>query len=105
MPEPVVVTISHQLGRDEAKRRLDDSLGHIRAQLTAFVASIEYGWAGHRLDFSLTALRQSIVGRIDVEDRLVRIELGLPPLLSWLSRTITQRIRREGVRLLEKPRG
>jgi hypothetical protein len=105
MPEPLVVTISHQLGREEAKRRLDNTLGHIRSQLAVFVTATEYGWTGHSLDFSLTALRQNIIGRIDVEDRLVRVELGLPPLLSWLGRTITQRIRREGVRLLDRPPG
>jgi hypothetical protein len=98
-----VVTISHQLGRDEAKRRLDDGLGHIRGQLAAFVSSFEYGWTGYRLDFSLIALRQSIIGHIEVDDRLVRIELGLPLLLSLLSKSIVSRIRREGLLLLDKP--
>lgn len=69
MPEPIVVTISHALGREEAKRRLDNGLGYIREQLSAFVSSVDYGWTGYRLDFSLTAIRQSITGRIEVEDR------------------------------------
>ena len=50
-------------------------------------------------------MRQSTVGRIDVEDRLVRVELGLPLLLSLLSTRIISRIRREGVLLLDKPSG
>ena len=60
---------------------------------------------GYRLDFGLTAMRQSIIGRLDVEDRLVRVELGLPLLLSLLSTRIISRIRREGLLLLEKPSG
>ncbi len=103
MPDPIVVTISHQLGREEAKRRLDNALGYIRGQLAAFVSSIEYGWTDYRLDFGLTAMRQSIVGRIDVEDHVVRVELGLPLLLRLLSGRIINRIRRDGVLLLDKP--
>jgi Putative polyhydroxyalkanoic acid system protein (PHA_gran_rgn) len=105
VPEPITVTISHSLGRDEAKRRLDNGLGYIREQLAAFVSSIDYGWTGYRLDFGLTAMRQSITGRIEVEDRLVRVELALPLLLHLLSRQIIGRIRSGGALLLDKPGG
>ncbi len=103
MPEPIIITISHQLGRDEAQRRLNEGVGYIRTQLAPFATSINHSWTGYRLDFGLTAIGQSINGRIDVEDRLVRIELGLPPLLHLLSKPIIDRIRGEGVRLLDKP--
>ncbi|HUC11727.1 MAG TPA: polyhydroxyalkanoic acid system family protein [Stellaceae bacterium] len=103
MPAPIIVTISHQLGRDEAKRRLDNGLGYIRGQLASLVSSIQYEWTGYRLDFSLAAMRQGIKGHIDVEDRMVRIELGLPLFLAMLSRLIIGRIRSEGSLLLGKP--
>jgi hypothetical protein len=105
VPEPITVTISHSLGRDEVRRRLDEGLGYIRAQLASFVSSINYGWTGYRLDFGLAAIGQSITGRIHVEDRLVCIELGLPPLLHLFTKPIIDRIRSEGVRLLDKPGG
>jgi Putative polyhydroxyalkanoic acid system protein (PHA_gran_rgn) len=105
VPEPIVVTISHALGRDEAKRRLDNGLGYIRDQLAAFVSSVDYGWTGYRLDFDLRAMRQSVTGRIEVEDGLVRVELGLPLLLRLLYKQIISRIRRDGALLLEKPSG
>ena len=73
VPEPIVVTISHALGREAAKRRLDNGLGYIREHLSAFVSSVDYRWTAYRLDFGLTAMRQSITGRIEVEDRLVRV--------------------------------
>ena len=103
VPEPIIVTISHALGREEAKRRLDNGLGYIREQLSAFVSSVDYGWTAYRLDFGLTAMRQSITGRIEVEDRLVRIELELPLLLHLLPRQIFGRIRSDGAMLLDKP--
>ena len=82
MREPLIVTVSHRLGRDEAKRRLDAGLGHIREQLAAFVSSLDYTWAtDYRLDFSVAAMRQGIKGRIEVEDQIVRVEIRLPLLL------------------------
>jgi hypothetical protein len=104
-PNPIVVTISHQLGRDEAKRWLDDGLGQIRRQLAPFVNSTQYRWVGYRLEFGVTALGQGISGYIDVEDHLLRIELGLPWFLHLLSGRIAGRIRSEGARLLDKPAG
>jgi Putative polyhydroxyalkanoic acid system protein (PHA_gran_rgn) len=105
VPDPLVVTISHHLGREEAKRRLENGLGYIRDQLAGFVSAGEFGWIGHRLDFNLTAMKQSIRGRIDVEDRLVRVELDLPLLLRLLSKPIIDRIRKGGRLLLDKPGG
>jgi hypothetical protein len=103
--EPIVITISHQLGRDEAWRRLNEGLGYVRAQLAPFAHSINYSWIGYRLDFGLSAIGQSINGRIDVEERLVRVALGLPPLLHLFSKPIIDRIRGEGVLLLDKSGG
>jgi hypothetical protein len=40
-----------------------------------------------------------------VEDRLVRVELGLPLLLHLLSKQIISRIRSDGALLLDKPGG
>ncbi len=102
MRDPIIVTISHRLGRDRAKRRLDHGLGRIRARLAAFVSSVEYAWTGYRLDFTVTALRQTVVGRIDIEEDLARIEIGLPLLLRALASKIIARVRREGTLLLDK---
>lgn len=105
MPEPITVTISHSLGRDEARRRLDQSLGCVRARLPALVSSIDYDWNEFRLDFRLTAMGQNIKGLTEVEDRLVRIQLSLPLLLRILSKVIIDRTRRECARVLGKPDG
>jgi hypothetical protein len=64
---PIIVTISQSLGRDEAKRRVYNGRGYIREQLAAFVCSVDYDWRGYRLDFGLTAMRQSITGRIEMK--------------------------------------
>jgi hypothetical protein len=103
VPTPLIVTISHQLGREEAKRRLDNGLRHGRALFGGFVSSFQYGWTEYHLDFCLAAVGQSLNGRVDVEERLVRVELTLPLLLSLLAKPIADRIRRDTGRLLDKP--
>jgi putative polyhydroxyalkanoate system protein len=105
MLEPIVITMSHRLGRDGARRRIEEGLAHIREQLAPFVSAMNIEWNGDRLDFTVTAMRQTINARIDVEEDIVRVERGLPLLLRVLSKTIISRIRSEGAHLLGKPAG
>ena len=101
--EPITVTISHRLGRDEAKRRIDTGLATIRAELAQFVKSIDYSWEDYRLDFRASVMFQTITGRIEVYEEFVKVELGLPRLLHLMARTIAGRIEKTGAALLEKP--
>lgn len=103
MVDPFVVTISHRLGRAEAKRRLDAGIDHIRALAAPYASAFDCAWQEDRLEFRVTALAQKIAGGIEVEDELVRVEIGLPLLLRLLAAPIAQRIRKEGALLLEKP--
>jgi len=101
MAKPVVVTIEHGSSKETVKAKLDASLGEIRARLGALVGSIEQQWAGDALTFRLAAMGQAISGRIDVGDRLVRIEVQLPGLLGYLGDRIAGRVQREGMALLD----
>jgi putative polyhydroxyalkanoic acid system protein len=103
MQEPLVVTISHRLGRAEAKRRLEAGLGHIRGEVAPFVGAMDLAWHGDRLDFNVTALRQTVTGHLDILDDAVRLEIHLPWLLRLVTRNLVGRIRREGAQLLDKP--
>jgi hypothetical protein len=100
LPEPLTVTISHHLGRDEARRRLDAGMGHVRAQLAPLVSSLSYAWDGYRLDFDIAALRQRVTGTTHVEDDVIRVEIGLPLLLRVLSGVIAARVEEETSLLL-----
>jgi hypothetical protein len=103
MTEPLVITISHRLGRAEAKRRIAAGLDQIRAAILPYVGTLDLGWQGDRLVFHVCALRQRIEGVIEVEDEAVRIEIMAPLLLRLLVGRAAGRIRREGARLLQKP--
>ncbi|MBV9863433.1 MAG: polyhydroxyalkanoic acid system family protein [Alphaproteobacteria bacterium] len=103
MSDPVVVTISHSLGRDAAKERLDRGLGGIRAQLLPLVQGLDYQWEGYRLTFHVAALRQQVSGQIDVLEDNIRVEIRLPLLLRLLGGKIVGRVRQQATALLEKP--
>jgi hypothetical protein len=102
--ESIIVTISHRLGRDGAKRRIEDGLAAIRAEVTPYVKTLDYQWDDHRLDFRVVAMMQTITGRIEVYDDFVKIELALPRLLHLLAKTIAGRIENRAATLLEAPK-
>jgi putative polyhydroxyalkanoate system protein len=104
MSKPVVATISHELGKEGAKRRIDRSLGELRTQLARFASAIEDRWEGDRLEFRLAALGQAVTGAIDVFEDHVRVEVMLPGLLGFFGGMIASRIERQGATLLEKPK-
>lgn len=101
----VTVSIPHQLGKAEARRRIDDGFGRLRDQLAgglAGVASFDQRWEGDRLVFEGTSLAQKVAGRLDVLEDEVRIELDLPSMLAAIAQRLGASIRTEGQRLLEK---
>ena len=80
MSQPIIVSIPHRLGRQEAKHRLDSGIGRLRPELAGLVSALDYSWDGDRLNFSASAMWQTITGAIEVLDDAVRIELDLPAL-------------------------
>jgi Putative polyhydroxyalkanoic acid system protein (PHA_gran_rgn) len=103
--EPITVTISHRLGRDGAKRRIDEGLASIRAEVAPYVKTLDYKWDDHRLDFRVVAMMQTITGRIEVYEDFVKVELALPRLLHLVAKTIAGRIENRAATLLEPPKG
>ena len=105
MTQPLIVSIPHRLGQQEAKRRLDSGIGRLRPELGAFVSGLDYHWEGDTLNFNASAMWQTITGRIAVLEEALRIEIDLPWLMNLLGDTIAKQVRERGVALLEKPPG
>jgi hypothetical protein len=102
MSKPLVVTIPHRLGKDEAVRRLKSGLGAARARFGHLFSVQEETWTGDHLQFRVSALGQVASGAIDVRDDHVHLEVTLPWLLAKVAETIQPYIRKEGTLLLEK---
>ena len=101
MSAPLIVSIPHSLGRDEAMRRLKTGLSRAAASLPV-VSLDEERWDDNRMDFRVRALGQVAAGHVDVEDACVRVEVTLPWLLQGFAEVAQAAIRKRGQLLLSK---
>lgn len=105
MGKPVSITISHDLGRDAALARLRDGVDKIRDRLGMVkMQLVEERWEGDRLNFGVGALGQTVHGRIEVEDKLIRVEVTLPWMLAVFAEKLKIGVEKQGQILLEKPK-
>jgi hypothetical protein len=102
MSKPLVVSIPHRLGKEEALRRLKTGLGSAGANFGHLFNIQEEIWNDDHLHFRVSALGQVASGSIDVAEDHVRLEVLLPWLLAKLAESLQPLIRREGTLLLEK---
>ena len=102
-PQPLVVSIPHRLGRQEAKRRIDGGVSRLGPELGAVIGGLDYSWNADTLNFRAAAMRQTITGRIEVLDDAVRVEIDLPWMMRLLGETVTKRVRGHALAMLEKP--
>jgi len=99
MSKPLIVSIPHRLGKDEAVRRLKDSLCSASANFGHVFKIQEEIWTGPHLQYRISALGQVASGSIDVAEDCVRLEVFLPWLLAKLAETLQPLIRKEGTLL------
>jgi hypothetical protein len=102
MSQPLIVSIPHRLGRDEAMRRIKSGLNTARSNYSTLVTIHEETWAGERLAINVSALGQNAHGFIDVAEDHVRLEVTLPWLLAKIAEKFTPAIRKEATLMLEK---
>ena len=101
MSKPLIVSIPHRLGREEAVRRIKSGFATARGNYSAFLTFQEEAWTGDRLAFNVSALGQTASGVLDVADDHVRLEVTLPWLLAKFAKKVTQAIRKEATLMLE----
>lgn len=101
MTKPVLITIPHSLGKDEAIRRLKSGLGSASSSLP-IVKIDEETWTDSHLAFRFSALGQSAQGTADVQDDSVRIEVVLPWFLQKVAEVVQATITSRAQILLEK---
>src|ERR1700716_1318763 len=101
MTKPLVVSIPHGLGRDEAMRRLKTGLS--RAASSVPVLSVdEERWEDNRMLVRVRAIGEAAHRHVDVADDHVQVEVMLPWLLQRFAEAAQAAIRSRGNRLLTK---
>jgi hypothetical protein len=101
MSAPLVVSIPHSLGREEAVRRLQSGLRSAALKVPVLTVD-EERWDGDCMNFRVRAFGQAAAGKVDVADDHVRIEVTLPWLLQRFAEVAQAVIKQRGKLLLTK---
>jgi len=102
MTTPITVSIPHQLGRAEARRRIETGFAKMLHVLPGGTGHCSERWDGDRLVFSVAALAQTVAGVIDVGDTAVTMEIQLPGVLGLIASGLKDRLQKAGQLLLTK---
>lgn len=103
MSKAVVVSIPHELGRAEARRRIDEGVGRLTSQIGP-IGEIQQTWEGDTLRFSVQAIGQTVTGTIEVQEHEARLEVYLPAIFAMIASKVQGRLRQEGQILLGGPK-
>jgi len=101
MSVPLIVSIPHRLGREEAVRRLKAGLTRAASSVPVLTVD-EERWEADRMIFRVRALGQAASGHVDVADDHVRVEVTLPWLLQKFAEVAQAAIKKRGQLLLDK---
>ena len=102
MSKPITVTIPHQLGRAEARRRIDEGFGDLSRHLGGAVGALDKRWEGDQLSFSLSSFGQAISGYVTIADAVVTVEVLLPGFLAMIAGKVRGTLQKEGQLLLTR---
>jgi len=103
MSTPITISIPHDLGIAEARKRIDEGIGGLIAQAgQGGMAKIDKSWTGDRLSFSVVALGQTVTGHLDVQPKAIDMQIHLPGFLGAIAGKIKGRLQKQGQLLLEK---
>ena len=101
MTSPITVDLPHSLGAEEAKRRMREGIGRLKDHIPGGAAEVQSGWTGDRMNLEVKAMGQEVKAHVDVEEKLVRLQVLLPPMLGFFGKQIEALIRRQGAEMLE----
>jgi putative polyhydroxyalkanoate system protein len=72
------VEVPHQLGREEARQRLEHFVRKATEMYKDQVSDLKGEWSGDTLNFAITTYGFKISGALEVQDTLVRLSGTLP---------------------------
>lgn len=105
MNKPLTVDLPHKLGAEEAKRRMQGSIGKLKDHIPGGSAEVRSSWEGDRMNLLVQAMGQEVSANIDVRETVVRVEVMLPAMLSFFGKQIQGYLESKGGQLLEDKSG
>jgi len=92
MSKSIVISVPHNLGVEEARRRVAAEMEQLRNEYVNKLGYSEIAWVGDTANVRVVALMQEAKARIDVLADSVRIEIILPWLLAKLAAPLQNKI-------------
>ena len=102
MPTPITISIPHQLGRSEARRRIEEGFSKVVQQLPVSGGAFDQRWEDDRLTFSVGAMGQKVAGVLTVLDSAVTMEIELPGVFGIIANSLKGRLQKAGQLLLTR---
>lgn len=93
--------IPHQLGEEEALRRLKEKLDIAMNTYQSQVSDLHQQWDGQQLSFGFKVVGMKVSGTLTVDDSAVKLAAALPFAAMMFKGTIERRLREELGGLLE----
>ena len=103
MTQPIDVDLPHNLGKDEARRRIANNIHKLQEHIPGG-AQVESGWTGDQLNLRVSALGDTVQSTIDVEETKVHVKMLLPGMLGMFSGVTQSALQKKGSVLLEDHR-
>jgi putative polyhydroxyalkanoate system protein len=100
MSQPIDVDLPHNLGKDEARRRIANNVHKLSEHIPGG-AQVQSGWAGDQLNLEITAMGQAVTATIDVAETNVHLRVLLPGMLGMFAGVIQGALQKKGDVLLE----
>ena len=100
MQRPIDVDLPHQLGREEARRRIAANIHKLKDLIPGGASHINSNWSGDRLELDIHAMGQAVEAVIDVEETKVHCRIQLPGMLSLFAAPMEAMLKAKGGDLL-----
>jgi putative polyhydroxyalkanoate system protein len=100
MTQPIDIDLPHNLGKDEARRRIANNIHKLQEHIPGG-ASVQSGWTGDQLNLQVAAMGEAVNATIDVQETKVHLKVLLPGMLGMFSGIVQAALQKKGSVLLE----
>lgn len=100
MSQPVTVDIPHKQGKEAVRARLEKGVAKLASMIPGGAVT-DHRWEGDTLHFTVAAMGQRVVSRLELFDDRVHAVVDLPPLLSLFADKIRAKLAKDGPALLK----
>ena len=96
------IPIPHQLGREEARRRLHSRSGEIAGLMPGGMADVTVTWPSEdRMNLAISAMGKLVNGSVEVGDSAVIVDFELPMAFKLFEPVVRKAIAANGQKLLK----